>query len=148
MAAKYEINALLKGLAASYPDWKPKDPGATMEQYEDSLQQFPLTLLEKAIRRCRDTCLFFPKIAEIRKACSEVNIQYTYRDENDPAYKQFMAEYKAQARINMDRHIARMRAEGKWTAETDARVEERIYMLRTGEVLPNHLIRKSFGGRK
>jgi len=73
MAARYEIKALVIDLAAAYPDWKPPNLEATVKQYEDALMGFPIDLLRQAADRCRDTCLFFPKIAEIRKAIGEIN---------------------------------------------------------------------------
>jgi len=72
MSTKLEINNLMIGLSAAYPDFHPKNLDATIKAYEESLQGFPADLLKKAVDRCRDTCLFFPKIAEIRKAINEI----------------------------------------------------------------------------
>ena len=73
MATKLEINNLMIGLSAAYPDFKPKNLDETVKAYEEALQGFPADLLKHAVDRCRDTCLFFPKISEIRKAISEIN---------------------------------------------------------------------------
>ena len=72
MAALYEIKQIIANLSACYPDWKPSNLEETVQQYEDALKNYPLALLERAADRCRDACLFFPKIAEIKKAIAEI----------------------------------------------------------------------------
>jgi hypothetical protein len=72
MAALYEIKQIITDLALAYPDWKPRDMAGTIKQYEESLKGFPVDLLQRATNRCRDSCVFFPKISEIRRAISEM----------------------------------------------------------------------------
>ena len=73
MAARYEVKQVVLDLMASFPDWKPQNLDNTIAQYEDAFMSYPLAVLEKAAKRCRDSCLFFPKIAEIRKAINEIH---------------------------------------------------------------------------
>lgn len=74
MATKLEINNIMIHLQAAYPDWKPKNLDATLQAYEEALIGFPVDLLRKAADRCRDTCLFMPKMAEMRKAINEIHV--------------------------------------------------------------------------
>ena len=81
MAAQYEIKQILLNLMAAYPDWKPSSLDKTIEQYITALQQYKVETIEHAANVCRDTCLFFPKIAEIKKAINE-----SFRGETERLY--------------------------------------------------------------
>jgi len=72
MATPLEVNQIMIGLSAAFTDWKPTNLKATTEAYEEALRVYPYDLLKRAADRCRDVCLFFPKIAEIRKAINEI----------------------------------------------------------------------------
>jgi hypothetical protein len=72
MAATYEVKQIIVDLAAAFPDWKPSNMAGTLKQYEEALMGFPADMLRRAADRCRDSCIFFPKIAEIRKAIGEI----------------------------------------------------------------------------
>jgi hypothetical protein len=72
MATANEMDEILRRLANSYPDWKPPSMAATFQEYKLSLAKFPAELLRRAVDRCKDSCLFFPKIMEIKRACAEI----------------------------------------------------------------------------
>jgi hypothetical protein len=72
MATDQEIDSIIGDLTAAFPEWKPPQPGATLKQYEDALRQYPADLLRRIANRCRDACLFFPKISEFHKAAAEI----------------------------------------------------------------------------
>ena len=111
-AAKYEVKQVILDLMASFPDWKPQHLDNTIAQYEDALAPYPLAVLEKAAKRCRDTCLFFPKIAEIRKAINELSaanvpnteyVDWTKIPPRSEKMESFMAEFRR-----------KMEQKGKW----------------------------------
>ena len=73
MATQTEIEQVLKMLSGAFPEWKPPKPAETMAVYVRRLQDFPIELLQKAAERCMDSCLTFPKIVELRKACDAIH---------------------------------------------------------------------------
>ena len=111
-AAKYEVKQIVLDLMASFPDWKPQNLDNTIAQYEDAFAPYPLDVLEKAAKRCRDSCLFFPKIAEIRKAINEIHgadvpdtsyVDWTKIPARSAKMEEFMAEFRR-----------KMEKKGKW----------------------------------
>ena len=110
MASPLEIKKLLLDLSAAYSDWRPPDMKSTLEQYERSLARYPLELLEQAMDRCRDTCLFFPKIAEIRKAANELNTPTPETVRDVPPKKVTSPEIQAM----LDDFRRHMVDSGKW----------------------------------
>ena len=72
MATQTEVENILISLADAYPDWKPPSIIAVFKQYHDALNRYPTDLLQRAVLRCRDTCVYFPKIAEIKKAIADI----------------------------------------------------------------------------
>ena len=126
-AAKYEVKQVVLDLMASFPDWKPQNLDNTIAQYEEALMNYPLAVLEKAAKRCRDSCMFFPKIAEIRKAINEIHssdvpdtsIDWTKVPARSAKMEEFMAEFRR-----------KMEKKGKWNMRRPDSVvsrEERIY---------------------
>jgi len=85
MANDSEMDEVLIDLAEAYPDWRPPSVQATFNQYKNSLRAYSKETLQHAARRCIDSCLFFPKIAEIRKAIYE--LRATESNPNLPDYK-------------------------------------------------------------
>ena len=111
-AAKYEVKQVILDLMASFPDWKPQNLDNTIAQYEDAFAPYPLDVLEKAAKRCRDSCMFFPKIAEIRKAINEIRGADVPNTESIdwrtiPPRTKEMEEFMAEFRRKMER-------KGKW----------------------------------
>jgi len=111
-AAKYEVKQIVLDLMASFPDWKPQNLDNTIAQYEDAFAPYPLAVLEKAAKRCRNSCLFFPKIAEIRKAINEIHgadvpdtsyVDWTKIPARSAKMEEFMAEFRR-----------KMEKKGKW----------------------------------
>jgi len=80
MATDSELDEILFDLAEAFPDWKPPSPQSTFNQYKASLKMYPAETLRHAARRCIDSCMFFPKIAEIKKAINELPKAGTYKD--------------------------------------------------------------------
>jgi hypothetical protein len=111
VAASYEVKAIMKDLADAFPDWKPGDPKGTFEQYERALSPFPYDLLKRAVARCIDSCTFFPKIAEIRKAVSELTANKT-TFEADKYFEKQPTSPEVQNYI--DEFRRKMIAKGNW----------------------------------
>ena len=109
MAAKYEVKKILIDLTAAFPDWKPIDLDATLDQYAEGLQQYKMETIETAVNACRDACLYFPKIAEIKKAIDQAwqataqkNYEANKADEfKKAAYTPELAQFIADFRQHM-----------------------------------------------
>lgn len=68
MATNAEIDEVLIPLMDAFPKWIPGSMSSTLDQYHKALGKYPKDLLQRAADRCLDSCLDFPKIAEIVKA--------------------------------------------------------------------------------
>jgi hypothetical protein len=112
MATKEEIKEIIIELSAGYPDWKPPDINATLRVYQNALEDYPADLLRRAAKRCLDGCLFFPKIAEIKRAIGEItaNADTMSGREN---FQKAITSPKVQAYL--DEFRQRMVNSGKWT---------------------------------
>ena len=111
MAALYEVKQIITGLSACFPDWKPPNLAATMKEYEEALAGYPVDLLKCAADRCRDVCIFFPKIAEIRKALVEI---HTADVPNTSAGYEEKVPISPKMQHHMDDFRQHMVDSGKW----------------------------------
>ena len=84
MATETEMDEVLTDLADAFPDWRPGNISLTFQQYKASLKMYSAELLRQAARRCIDSCMFFPKIAEIKKAIAELPKEGTYNRSTAP----------------------------------------------------------------
>jgi hypothetical protein len=82
MATDTDIEEVLIDLSEAYPDWKPPSVIATFTQYKQALRNYSKGTLQRAARRCMDSCVFFPKIAELKKAVYELPPEGTYQADN------------------------------------------------------------------
>jgi hypothetical protein len=116
MAALYEIKQVITDLAAAYPDWKPPHIDQTIKQYEKALEHYPIDLVRRASDRCRDVCIFFPKIAEMRKAISEIQAANApFSQYSDELWKDLKWEPRsAEMQKKMDAFRKHMIDTGKW----------------------------------
>lgn len=115
MAALFEVKQIILNLMASFPDWKPPNQEKTIEQYAVALQGFKVDTIEHAANVCRDTCLFFPKIAELKKAISEsyqADTQKSYEDNKRDEFKK--AEYTPELAKYIDDFRQHMIEKGRW----------------------------------
>ena len=110
MASRYELKSTLTKIAAAYPEWKPPDMNATLEQYEDALEKYPLDLLEKALKSCRETFDFFPHISQIKKAISDLTSNKNTMNGED--FKKTPTSPEMQAFL--DEFRQKMVDSGKW----------------------------------
>lgn len=85
MATQTEVEQVVRLLSAAFPDWKPAGKMSdTLAVYVRRLQEFPADLLRRAAERCMDSCLTFPKIVELRRACHDIGAQdanNTYKED-------------------------------------------------------------------
>jgi hypothetical protein len=109
MAARAEVRALLTRLAAAFPEWRPPDMRATLAEYEEALAMYPLELLGKAVKACRDSCEYFPKIAQIKRAAAELNAN---KDTRLPDFEKVPISLQIQAYL--DEFREKMVKSGKW----------------------------------
>ena len=82
MATDTELDEILSDIAEAFPDWKPGSMSSTFAQYKEPLRKYTAETLRHAARRCMDSCVFFPKIAEIRKAIAELPQPGNYQPES------------------------------------------------------------------
>ena len=111
MAEPKEIEEILADLADAYPDWRPANMTSVFRQYVESLRNFSPELIKQAANRCRDTCTFFPKIAELRKAIEQIRLTYV-RDTSQPYMEKIPITPEIEKMINDFRR--KMEDEGKW----------------------------------
>ena len=128
MATQYEVRQIIVDLSAAFPDWKPPNMAGTIKQYEDALKGCQVDLLKQAADRCRDSCLFFPKIAELRKAYAEIRVAYypNSKDSNESWKDKEWKPIAAKTQKMLDDFRARMVSRGLWK-------EARRNALETGD---------------
>jgi hypothetical protein len=115
MAAKFEIRKILTDLAAAFPEFKPDDMTATLEQYADALQQYKVETIQAAANACRDSCQFFPHIADLKKAIDQAwqaTAQKNYEANKAEEFKK--AEYTPELAQFIADFRQKMINKGKW----------------------------------
>ena len=113
MSTFEEVSEIILKLSAVFPEWRPLDMQETLAGYYESLQKYPFPLLQKAAARCRETCEYFPRVAQLCKAADDIHSAYekaTYNAQKQEDKKPLSPEI----RKHLDEFRARMVKERKW----------------------------------
>jgi len=113
MSTLEDVSEIILKLAAVFPEWGPMNMQETLAGYHESLQRYPVALLQKAAARCKETCTYFPRVAQLREAADEIHAaqeKSTY-----DAQKQFDKQPMApNVRKYLDDFRLKMVKERKW----------------------------------
>lgn len=113
MSTFEDVSEIILKLAAVFPEWRPLNMQETLAGYYETLQKYPFPLLQKAAARCKETCTYFPRVADLCKAAGEIHAAWekaTY-DSQKQFDKQPMAP---NVRKHLDDFRARMVKDRKW----------------------------------
>ena len=114
MAALFEVKKIITGLMAAFPDWKPTDLEKTLDQYADALKGYKVETIQTAVDACRDSCAFFPHIAELKKAINEAWQATTQKSREADKYAEFHPNYSPESQRLMAELRQRMIDKGLW----------------------------------